>query len=220
MEIFPFIFMLVIAVAVIAGIVLQQRALQKRAEDVKQFAQTIGLTHYEKGDPSLLHELRSFKLFSKGRGQTITNMIRGDAEGVDLAMFDYQYTTGGGKNKQTHRQTVVFIRAEDLAAPEFALGPENLFHRIGSFLGMQDIDFAEYPQFSKMFLLRGPNEEAIRKFFTPARAAFFEQIPSLSVEAYKNQIVVFQEAHRPPPEKLQAMMNVAFEGQQFHLKYQ
>jgi len=44
--------------------------------------------------------------------------------------------------------------------------PENMFHRIGNYLGLsQDIDFKAYPEFSDNYLLQGDDEEMVRHVF-------------------------------------------------------
>lgn len=208
---FPFGILVVFAIAIITGVVLHHRAEKKRAEEIAGLAEQLGLQHYPQGDPELLQRLSRFELFSKGRRRTIVNMLHGKAEGVDLALFDYSYVTGSGKNKRTYRQTVVYIRADDLNAPEFALGPENFLHRIGQFFGMRDINFDEYPTFSANFLLRGPNEEAIRDYFNEERVKFLENNPLMSLEAHGNQLAVFRTNHRQPTDQMQALMSIGFD---------
>lgn len=209
--IFPFVIIGLVICAIIAGVIYSHLAEKKRTEQVSKVANQLGLPFFEEGDPALLRELDGFKLFSKGRARTITNMVHGEADGVDLGLFDYRYTIGGGKNSQTLRQSVVYIRAKDLQLPEFALGPENFLHRIGSMLGMQDIDFDEHPKFSRTFLLRGPDEAAVRTLFTPERIHYMEEHPTLSIEGQGDQLAVFYHAQRHDPEKLSELMSTGFE---------
>ncbi|MEC9473853.1 MAG: hypothetical protein VX584_04130, partial [Actinomycetota bacterium] len=67
------------------------------------------------------------------------------------------------------------LDAEDLQLPTFVIRPENLFHKIGSTFGYQDIDFDAHPTFSKRYLLRGPDEEAIRNTFTDEFLSSYER---------------------------------------------
>ena len=53
--------------------------------------------------------------------------------------------------------------------------PEKWYHRVGTYFGMQDIDFVEYPAFSQNYLLRGDDEDYIRHHFNhPALVSFFD----------------------------------------------
>jgi hypothetical protein len=62
---------------------------------------------------------------------------------------------------------VISFQSSLLSLPEFELRSENMFHKIGKAFGCQDINFESHPEFSKRYLLRGADEEAVRTFFTP-----------------------------------------------------
>lgn len=53
------------------------------------------------------------------------------------------------------------------ALPQFTLGPENLFTRIGEVLGFQDIDFPDDPSFSSAYRLKGWDAAQVQSLFTP-----------------------------------------------------
>jgi len=57
------------------------------------------------------------------------------------AVFDYVYVTGYGKNRQIHRQSVVYLEPPYLRLPYFSLRPENILLKIFTEFGYQDIDF-------------------------------------------------------------------------------
>jgi len=40
--------------------------------------------------------------------------------------------------------------------------PEYFFHRIANFFGINDIDFEEFPEFSKQYLLKSKEEDLLR----------------------------------------------------------
>jgi len=48
---------------------------------------------------------------------------------------------------------------------------------------MQDIDFEEYPEFSKTFLLQGEPESAVRSVFTPDIVRILLERKQLCIEA-------------------------------------
>ncbi|MEM7379847.1 MAG: ABC-F family ATP-binding cassette domain-containing protein [Bacteroidota bacterium] len=56
-------------------------------------------------------------------------------------MFDYSYQRGKNNQKRTYRQTVFFVKSKKLGLPELFMKPESFFNMIGTYLGMQDIDF-------------------------------------------------------------------------------
>jgi hypothetical protein len=205
-------FLLVGGIALlIAGIVvwgfLHER---KRTEAMKAAAEQLGLPFYPTGDPRLVSDLASFDLFSQGRSKKITNMIHGESDEVEVGVFDYQYTTGSGKNSHTSKQTVVYFQSEQLKLPQFALRPEHLFHRIGGVFGYQDIDFESHAAFSSAYLLRGSDEEQLREVFGENVLAFFEKQRGVSVEGNGRRLVFYRAAKRMRPEQVRALMEEGF----------
>ena len=58
-------------------------------------------------------ELSHLPLLSRGRARRLVNLIQGETDEAELAIFDYRYTVGSGKNSQTHRQSVALLRPRD-----------------------------------------------------------------------------------------------------------
>ena len=98
------------------------------------------------------------------------------------------------------QQAAVSIRSPQLNLPQFALRPQHLFHRIGEVFGYQDIDFDYHPQFSKNYLLRGNNEQQVRKLFTNEVLGFFESQDGVSTEGDGDQLIFYRALTRIKPE--------------------
>jgi hypothetical protein len=145
-----FVAVIVIVIAAAVGQHLQEQERRKRWLAV---AETKGFRFSAEADPALLGAVGHFHLFSQGRARKITNVIRTDVDDVDVSIFDYRFTTGSGKHSHTHRHTVALFESDRLRLPRFTLRPEGLFHKLGSFLGYQDIDFEAHPAFSDAYLL-------------------------------------------------------------------
>ncbi len=93
--------------------------------------------------------------------------------------------------------------------PDFVLAPENLFHKIGQAFGYQDIDFESHPDFSKRYLLRGPDEAAIRAAFAPAALSYLEQHVGWHVEVKDETAAVYRAGKRVKPEDLPTFLEDA-----------
>jgi hypothetical protein len=184
---------------------------RKRTEALQLVANEIGLPFYPQGDDELIDRLRKLFLFSQGHGQKTTNMLHGMSNDVEMAILDYQYSVGSGKNKQTLKQSVVYFRSELLRLPHFALRPEGFFHRLGGVFGFQDIDFDTHPQFSKMYLLRGSDEPAIRSFFNSDLLSYLETQPKICVEGGGDQLIFYRQAKRISAEEVRAFMREGFQ---------
>lgn len=210
MNIFPFI-ILGIVVLVALGLAWNFYAEKKRRETIQKMADDLGLSFHPTADPSLLGELSSFQLFSQGRARKITNVLHGETDELTLAIFDYQYTIGSGKNSSTRKQTVTYCRSPALQVPMFALWPQHFFHNIGKVFGYKDIDFESHPTFSKNFVLRGPSETRIREFFVPAILEFFERQIGSSSEGDRDCLIYYRAGKRTPPTQYRQRMETGFE---------
>jgi hypothetical protein len=203
-----FFVMLFVIILLIAGLVVVFVYVheQKRTGELAEVSREIGFPFFPAGDDSLLADLGHFTLFTRGRRQKIRNMMHGENSDVELAIFDYRYTTGGGKNSHTHQQSVIYFRSPVLALPHFAVRPEHLFHKIGGAFGYQDIDFDRHPRFSAKYLLRGDDEAAVRALFTPDVLAFFEAEEKICVEGGGDQLIFYRRGVRAKPSGVHAFM--------------
>ena len=184
---------------------------KKRTEQFALISAELKLNFFPKGTTSLFERLKPFHLFSKGWSRKIKNLMEGEANKVELAIFDYQYTTHGGQHQQTHRQSLLFIRSPKLNLPDFSLRPENVFHKIGSAFGDKDIDFETHPIFSKSYLLRGENEAAIRGLFNNELLNFIQSQQKICIEGSGDQIIFYRHKSRVKPEEVEGFMEEGFQ---------
>ena len=184
---------------------------KKRTEQLALISAELKLNFFPKGSTSLFERLKPFHLFSKGWSRKIKNLMEGEANKVELAIFDYQYTTHGGQHPQTHRQSLLFIRSPKLNLPDFSLRPENVFHKIGSAFGDKDIDFETHPIFSKSYLLRGDNEAVIRGLFNNELLNFIQSQQKISIEGSSDQLIFYRHKNRVKPEEVESFMEKGFQ---------
>ena len=205
-------FLLICLAVVMVGVIwFALHKLEKnRSLRFQEIADQMGLNFHRKGDSGLQARFSALTLFGRGHSRKSYNVLSGQSQNIDVAVFGYQYTTGGGKNSHTSRQTVMAFDSPHLQLPAFELRPEHMFHKIGQAFGYSDIDFETHPQFSKKYLLRGKNEDAIRDVFTADALEFFEAGKGISVEARDGQLIYYRSGRRIKPEEIQAFMEQAF----------
>ena len=195
----------------IAGVIIwvEYHFEKKRTEAMKAVAAEIGLHFSMTKDESLLAKLQSFSLFNKGHGRKMKNVMKAETEIAQLTIFDYRYKTGYGKHSHTHHHTVVALESGSLRIPEFTLRPEGLFDKIGSTLGFQDIDFKGHPEFSRMFVLKGKNEAAIRGYFDAEMLSMFTQRKGATIDSGPG-VFIYLRGGRKNPEEIQGFMTEGF----------
>lgn len=193
--------------ALIAVIIVAVRYYErKRREALEKLARLLDYSFSAKGSDSLLASVNQFHLFTQGHRRRITNVLTGRSDDTLVTIMDYRYTTGGGKNSHTWVQTVILYQCSRLHLPVFTLRPENLFHKIGNAFGYQDIDFDSNPTFSRQYLLRGTEEQAIRNLFSDACLLYYEQHKGLCTEGTGDKLAFYRSSKRVPPPKLRSFI--------------
>jgi len=165
----------------------------KRTEELKACAQLLSWDFKQADEFGMIKWLLDFKLFKEGSRNKITPLIVKEHDDLTFtSLFDYAYTISNGKASATYRQTVYFRYSKALALPHFVMVPEKWYHRIGTYFGMQDIDFVAYPEFSHNYLLRGDDDGYIRHHFDhPEMIRFFDRQGFYSLEGMNYLLILY-----------------------------
>jgi hypothetical protein len=180
-----------------------RRQAEERRRMLQYVAGQMGWAFAAEASPSMIPNIESYYLFSQGHSKKIQNMLYGEVDGGRAAVFDYAYTVGHGKNSHRSNQTVAYFQSASLSLPLFSLRPENVFHKLFGAFGYQDIDFAQRPEFSKRYLLRGQDEAGLRRVFSDRLLVFYETSQGLSTDGGGDQLFFYQENVRVSPENIQ-----------------
>ena len=199
----------IIAIVVVT-IIIARHFEKKRTEALLKAAEEMGLTFAEDHDNSVHSKVSGFTVFNKGHSRKMKNVIKGVTDEVEIAIFDYQYTTGSGKHQNTYKYSIASLHSPLLSCPHFTMRPEGLFDKVGGALGFQDIDFDTHPNFSRMFVLKGQDEEGVRKYFGPTVLEFFESRKNVTLEA-KPGSLIFHVGRRVKPENLKDLLEDAYQ---------
>lgn len=208
-------FILLIGVAVFVAVAIgRQWYEKKRTEQLAKVAEELGLSFSAKNAP-LPPPATSFELFSRGRKTKSSNAIYGEANGVELVVFDYQFTVGSGKNARTYRQTAIFISSPDLALPRFLVRPRKSFFGLSLFgsknvFAHKDIRFIDPSEYSKQFMVSGDDEEAVQALFPAGLEPITQGSPTLTIEGCQDQLLVYRSKQRVRPEEVKSLMQTGF----------
>ena len=169
-------------------------------------------------------------LFQAGHSAAFLNVMRGEIDGAEALLFDYRHTVGDLLTAMTstslladvvigyrenraptiYNMTIAAFRVPPGAISQFELRQENVIDRMADAFKGDDIDFPEHTEFSKRFLLRGPNPDRIRRMFDPQLLNFLtgQKIP-FCVEASGDWLVVYAFGQRVPVKHLALFWNQA-----------
>ncbi len=170
---------------------------KKRKQALQDLASRHEMTFQEKDEWGLRTLLKDFSLFGIGHSRRVFNVLYSATDFLEekLAVFDYRYTIQAGNTPVTQFQTVFFIQSKQLSLPQMLLKPENFFHKVGTWFGMQDIDFEEYPEFSDRYLLQGEDEPRIRETINDDVSKFFLVQKKWSMESIGYFLVLYKHQH-------------------------
>ena len=191
MDGFAVLFIAAIAMVVIVVVVVGRVADRRRTQAMEEYARREGYG-FDVNAEGIREALSAFRLFKRGHGRRARRLLTQGSRDEEIWVFDYRYRTGGGKNQQTHRQTVAVFPTMPAALPAFQLRPEHILHKIGAALGFDDIDFDEDLEFSKRFLLKGADETAVRQLFDQRTMDALLEFHGVCVEGEERMLVVYR----------------------------
>src|SRR5688572_11228745 len=167
--------------------------LENRLKDFEFCGRELKWPMHPEDEWGMIKWLLDFKLFKKGHKRKVCPLIILKQDELEFtSVFDYTYTISSKNSSRTYRQTVFFRYSKALALPHFMMIPEKWYHRLGTYFGMQDIDFVQYPTFSQNYLLQGKDEEYIRHHFDhPDLVRFFDQQDFYSLEGMNYLMVLY-----------------------------
>jgi hypothetical protein len=184
---------------------------KKRSGAFHEFARRRGLSFSRSADIDLAREFPGFHVFLQGTGQTVSNLVKGESDGCRIMLFDYQCTAGSGPSSTTQNETILLMQSGKLSLPSFQLYPENIFNRIFSALGKQDINFQSRPEFSNSYVLRGDAGDEVRNAFTDQALAYFANHKGLNVEGIGRHILLYRYNTLVKPEDIQSFLTGGLE---------
>ena len=180
----------------------------KRGNALAGLAASMGLAFSKEGpDPSVLKNT-GLEIFTLGSSRKAANLIEIALPSGQLQVFDYKYTTGSGKNRHAHNFTLALVSCK-CEMPHFDLKPETFIYKFGELLGFKDIDLPAFPLFSDKYRLTAPDETAVRMYFTPDRAAWFERNLGLRVQGAPGYGLLFKKEGRLPVDAWQTFIEEA-----------
>jgi MFS superfamily sulfate permease-like transporter len=144
--------------------------------------------------PEEWEEHDHWKGFPSTDGKTIervTSVFVKKANGTRLTVADLRLSSGALLTLETYESTYMRINFKPRLLPKFILTRETAMDKVAEALGVQDIDFDDYPLFSRKFLLKGEDEQAIRDFFRPEIIQLHEQNPGLFVECRGDALLIY-----------------------------
>jgi hypothetical protein len=185
---FPVVVPLAIIAAIVLVIVASVMSARARRQEMSNLAQQLGLDFFAVDMFSIPETYSGCNLFTRGHSRRAYNILSGRAGAYGLKAFDYRYTTGSGKNSQTHFLSAVIIDTNIGFIP-LSIRPESFFDRAAAAIGFEDIDF-ESEEFSRKYYVSSPDKRFAYDVINPKTMEFLLAHPGWSVNLFTCSIMI------------------------------
>lgn len=147
------------------------------------------------GDPFNLPGRWSGSPFDQGYDRRAKNVVTGEVKGRPMIAFDYSYKTDstdskGNRTTSTH-PFAIYALGMPCALPEVQLVPESVFGRLGTALGMQDIEL-ESEDFNRKYRVRCSNPKLATDILTPRTMEMLIAAPKMRFRFAGSDVVCFE----------------------------
>lgn len=165
--------------------------LSPRQADLRRFAENRELSFY----PPRQRNAAKYRDFPIQKGNKLhyeENVMVYYPGPARIEVSDITLSEGVRQAQEDTHMTVFHLSDLEIQIPDFALEPEGLWSRVSELVGGKDIDFPEFPEFSRKYYLRSDDEHATRSFFNEQLIRFFEDKEEIHVECHKNRLLIYK----------------------------
>lgn len=165
--------------------------LSPRQIELRKLAENNEWAYY----PQRTRATIKYKGFPFQTGKKISfeeNILSQYTEHGKLELSDVTLLEGALQDQKEIPITILHISDVDILAPDFALEPEGMWSKLFEGISGKDIDFAQYPVFSKKYYLRSPQENDIPSFFTESLIHFLENHEDMHIECHKHRFIFYK----------------------------
>lgn len=214
MDLLPIVFIILALVVACAVYLWKLKQEEERTRALAAFALERGFTFYPTGEDAFTAGLKNTFFMGIGHSRRLKNLMVGQLDGREIAVFDLRYLVGSGKNQREVNTTIVCAWFNGKPLPQFALRPEHFGHRLGDLFGFQDFDFENRPLFSQQYVLQGPDEAQVRAEFHPNLFQFFESHNGVYCEGQGDRFLFYRLEVRSEPAMLLGTIHEALDALQ------
>ena len=147
--------------------------------------------------------LRDHPVYQTTSVERVYNLIEGPNK--RLSLFDINYSEGAFIAKENIQTTLLRVQLEG-EIPVFSFDRELLLEKLSHLAGIHDIDFPDYPEFSRDFYVQGNNPKKIRAFFDAKMVSFFSAYGFYHIMSNGRELIVRQFLRPATPAEAAAMI--------------
>lgn len=203
----PPVFLLLIGVLILVVIVYSYLRARKVRDALRQYAWGRGLDFSPRDPFDIPKRYATFSLTRRGHSRRASNVVWGEVAGREVALFQYRYTTGSGKNQTTHHY-VGCLWSLQVPLVDMAVRPESVFDRVAEWFGKNDIDF-ESEEFSRRFHVSGDDRREVYAVIDPRMMEYMLGSGLKHLEIHGDVAMTFEGGTYLTPERCERLLALA-----------
>jgi len=164
----------------------------QRAQAYRDAAHSLQMEYAERGEGRVSTQPEQAGLFNFGVQKQVRNVMRGTVKGLEITIFDYEFSTFSNKSKQTARTTVVHMRQDGVTLPRFDIHPMKRAPRPVDEAQLKELDFPDTARFDATFLVRAGDKFGVRKLLTPVVRDFLEDQRNWNIESLDSGLWLYR----------------------------
>ena len=182
---------LVFGVAAVVGVIInavlkaraEWRAERSRLRGLRDLTARLGFESFSPERDDQFTRSWDFlpRLTHVGEDHYAFNILRGAYHDQSLFIFDFNYTTGGSKNRQDHVATMLLLVFKNVF-PHLVIGPETFSEKLASATGVGGEIKFESAEFSKRFKVRCADKKFAYDVCNPQMIDYLLTNPRLEIE--------------------------------------
>lgn len=162
----------VLAIQKVFGVISQQLRLRSLKEKVEQ----LGIEYQNRLANGHWRVLSRFPIVQQMTEGVASPAILAETERLTIALVDYEYRAGKGKEAAYQRQAFALLRSSIANAPSMMIQPRTMAQRLGLSSGGLTIDDQA---FNNLFGIAGVSPDQVKKWLNSERSQALARHPNL-----------------------------------------
>ena len=172
--------------------VVLEKVLNERQKALQDFAQSID-ANFKPDNAFDLYKYDGF-LFGKRLIYRNNRIVYQEQSHISkMIISEINLLEGAQPTSKHYATTTMLVMGIKEELPEFELRKEDQLDRLKQYIGIDDIDFSDYPIFSSKYLLKGNEEDKIRALFSKELIEFLEKNDQYLIECKHKDLLIYTE---------------------------
>lgn len=202
----------IVAVLLIVSVVGADVIDSFRRKDFQKAAADLHFSFHDKDQSTLPDGADRFHLMRLGQVRVAERIMRGEANGIRVTIFEMGNTSNLGLTIKTSVQTVVCFESERLALPWFFLRPAALTRQLPAPPGLADTKADELLHLAPSFAVatEAGKEPQVGKIFDKSLVDSLRESEGVCIEGWERLLVIYYPGRAVPLSGYPQLLEDAF----------